>query len=44
MASHGWVSVRLPAKIIDELNAYCEENGYTRSEFLRMIIRKELQI
>jgi metal-responsive CopG/Arc/MetJ family transcriptional regulator len=44
MATHKWVSVRLPEKIVDELNNYCEENGYTRSEFLRMIIRKELNV
>lgn len=44
MATHKWVSVRLPEMIVDELNKYCEENGYTRSEFLRMIIRKELNV
>ena len=44
MATHKWVSVRLPEKIVDELNNYCEENGYTGSEFLRMIIRKELNV
>ncbi len=34
-----WVSVALPPKMKEALDAYCEANGYTRSEFLRMIIR-----
>jgi len=38
-----WVSVALPPKMKAALDAYCEENGYTRSEFLRLIIRNGIQ-
>jgi metal-responsive CopG/Arc/MetJ family transcriptional regulator len=40
MKDKEWVSVALPLKMKIALDAYCDDNGFTRSEFLRMIIRK----
>ena len=42
MKDKEWVSVALPLKMKEALDAYCDDNGYTRSEFLRMLIRKEI--
>ena len=38
-----WVSFALSQSMKDELDAYCDDNGYTRSEFLRLLVRNALR-
>jgi metal-responsive CopG/Arc/MetJ family transcriptional regulator len=42
MKDKEWVSVALSPKMKAALDAYCEENGYTRSELLRILIRDKI--
>jgi metal-responsive CopG/Arc/MetJ family transcriptional regulator len=37
------INITLPESLLEELKAYCEQNGLQISELLRILIRHELK-